>query len=56
MKIEQDRTYIPIKITLETDEEAKYFWDMIHKVPPGLGIACEMATMLSNWFSNEAQL
>jgi len=57
MKLEQKAKFQPITITLETEEDATAFWDLIRfcnsKRPAKLK---ELATKISDWFSNSAQL
>jgi hypothetical protein len=56
MKLEQKAKFQPITITLETEEDAIAFWDLIRwggsKRPTKLK---ELATKISDWFSNSAQ-
>ena len=57
MKIEQEtKNFIPIKITLNTESDARIFWDMIIQFKPKDTNTKSMSDYLSNWFSNEAKL
>ena len=57
MKIYQEKKdFIPIEITLHTEEDARSFWDMVIFSKASAKGSKEMAIELLNWFSNEAQL
>lgn len=57
MKIEQQQTFQPIRITLETQEEVMELWGLIDAgAMSGKPEVREIAIRLSNWLSNCAQL
>ena len=58
MKIEQQKTFKPITITLETETDAQAFWEIVQQFPNDNENkdARNLATRISNWFSNEAKL
>jgi hypothetical protein len=57
MKIVQEPKFQPITITLENNEEADLFWQLvIHCSSKRQGKLKEFADAISNWFSNNSQL
>ena len=56
MKLEQKAKFQPITITLETEEDAELFWDLIQwggsKRPARLK---EFATKISGWFVGSSE-
>ena len=56
---QRKRVFIPIEITLHTEEDARNFWDIVMHSKASTEGSKEMKKMaieLSNWFGNEAQL
>ncbi len=56
--MQQEGSFRPIALVLETEEDALLLWDIMSQyIAAG---ACEganqMATQISNWFNNEAKL
>ena len=58
MKMSQKPKFQPITITLETAREAEAFWELLDNVYVYLpiGDARNIAVMISNWFTCDAQL
>ena len=56
MKIRQDAIFQPIKIILETAEEAEAFWAILNATPKDQSDSDALACRISNWFSEHAQM
>lgn len=59
MEIKQPKPkFSPITITLESETDAQAFWEIVQQFPNDNKnkYARELATRISNWFSNEAKL
>lgn len=58
MKIEQKPKFQPVVITLETEQDAEHFWEVVRAADDGKmsAAATRYAIMISNWFSEKAQL
>ena len=59
MKINQEKTFKPVVITLETRAEAEAFWDIVlhygNSPDKAKKAAKDLAMTISDWFSNEGQ-
>ena len=59
MKIEQEKSFKPITIVLETARDVDLFWHIMshHELNfPLQSKSAQMARILSNWLSSEAQI
>ena len=57
MKMNQEATFSPITIVLETEVEANVFWDLVPDAQSSEKQEVRtMALLLSDYFSNEAKL
>lgn len=57
MKLTQEEPeFKPITITLETEEEAACFWDVILAAECPSKDSHKLAREISNWFTNEEKL
>ena len=56
MKIEQDATFNPIVLTLETSREAQMMWDAVLAYKQKGPVEIKFFTELSDWFSTCAKL
>ena len=56
MKIQQDAIFQPIKITLETADEAEAFWGILGATPKDNSSSDALACRISNWLSEHAQM
>ena len=59
MEIQQQKPkFSPITITLESETDAQAFWEIVQQFPNDNENkhARNLATRISNWFSNEAKL